>query len=95
MHLTHFTPVSEHCQVGQCSVESVPQPLRRFRHQTRVEDLEKVAKIVGEAPQSPVSEGATAAGDGRRLRGIPALSRGTSGAVAGTDPMRALLAKHR
>ena len=45
--------------------------------------LEKLASVAG----------ATAAGDAARLRGLPAVSRHTSGAVAGSDPLRALLSK--
>jgi len=47
----------------------------------------------GETRPPKSSAGATSGGDGRRLRGIPAVSRGTSGAIAGTDPVSALLAK--
>jgi hypothetical protein len=48
----------------------------------------------GEA--APIKVGhATAGGDAQRLRGLPAHARGTSGAIAGTDPVRALLAKER
>lgn len=38
---------------------------------------------------------ATAAGDERRLRGIPALARGVGSAIPGTSPLQALLAKER
>jgi hypothetical protein len=41
------------------------------------------------------TQGATLAGDPARLRGIPAVGRGCAGAMAGTDPVRALLAKER
>jgi hypothetical protein len=78
----------------------VPQPLPRFLDAQfrKLEDEEKLVRILletGEAtPES--SAGATAAGDGRRLRGIPCHARGTGGgAIAGTDPLRALLAKQR
>ena len=59
--------------------------------------MAKVDRIVGESERVDVREeaGATAGGDGRRLRGIPAVSRGTSGAIPGTNPMHALLAKER
>lgn len=33
-----------------------------------------------------LARGATAGGDERRLRGIPAISRGVSGAIPGTNP---------
>ncbi len=52
-----------------------------------------LAEVGDEAPVS--AAGATAAGDPRRLRGIPAAARGAGGAIFGTDPLRALLAKER
>ena len=65
----------------------------------RLEWQAKLARIlveVGEpAPAPRAFRGVTSGGDERRLRGLPAISRGTSGAVAGTDPLRALLAKER
>ena len=76
----------------------MPQPLpRAFRLKLQAEDLAKIDRIIGEAvgPKASSAAGATAGGDGRRLRGIPAVARGTSGAVFGTDPVRALLAKER
>jgi hypothetical protein len=33
--------------------------------------------------------------DPARLRGLPAVGRGCSGAIAGSDPLKALLAKER
>jgi hypothetical protein len=71
----------------------MPSPLRPFRRQQQLEDEAKIRKIVGEA-EPPDATGA-AGGDSRRLRGIPAVARGTGGTVFGTDPVRALLAKHR
>ena len=64
----------------------------------RAEDRAKLDRLlidVGEElPAS--SAGATAApGDWRRLRGVPAVGRGIGGTIAGTDPLRALLAKER
>jgi hypothetical protein len=77
----------------------VPRPLPRFELALqRRADEQKLARILIEtgedAPPETLAR-ATLAGDGRRLRGIPAVSRGTSGAIAGTDPLRALLAKER
>ena len=68
---------------------------RAFRRQQQALDMEKVARITAEPVEPSSSAGATAGGDGRRLRGIPAVARGTSGAVFGPDPLRALLAKER
>jgi hypothetical protein len=66
-----------------------------YGRQLQALDAEKVARIVAEAVEAEPSTaaGATAGGDPARLRGLPAVARGTSGAVFGTDPVRALLAK--
>lgn len=70
---------------------------RYLRLQLEVEDREKLAAIFRDAEaqseEDSVAAGATAGGDGSRLRGSPAISRGTAGAIPGTDPVRALLAK--
>ncbi len=71
---------------------------RAYRLQQMARDaatVDRIIRAVGglEAPTS--AAGATAAGDPARLRGLPAVSRGTSGAIAGTDPLRALLSKER
>jgi hypothetical protein len=75
----------------------VPQPLpRAYRRQLQAEDVEKVDRIlveVGEAETPLTAAGATAAGDWARLRGIPAVGRGCAGAVRGSTPVGALLAK--
>jgi hypothetical protein len=82
------------------SILDVPPLLPRFyAMQQRREDERKLAKVIletgGSAPAKAVP-GATAAGDGRRLRGIPVVGRSTAGgAIPGTDPLRALLAKER
>ncbi len=76
---------------------SVPQPLpRAYRRQLQAEDAAKVDRIVREAGEDVApssSAGATAGGDERRLRGIPAIGRGCAGAINGSDPMRALIQK--
>ena len=80
------------------SVEPVPRSLpRAYRRQLEALDLEKVMRLVQEAvDETPESTaGSTAGGDGRRLRGIPSVGRGVSGAIGGTDPLRALMAKER
>ena len=76
----------------------MPQPLpRAFRSQQQAEDERKLEKILSQTAKLEASStaGATAAGDKARLRGIPAVGRGTSGAVRGSDPARALLSKQR
>ena len=75
------------------------QPLpRAFRRKQQALDSQKIDRIVGQAADTEASgsAGATAPGDRRRLRGIPIVGRSTSGgAIAGTDPVSAMLAKER
>ena len=79
----------------------MPQPLPRFVDEAHERSAwqRKLASIlleVGEPAPSPKIYSATAGGDGRRLRGIPAHAKGNGGgAIPGTDPLRALLAKER
>ena len=61
------------------------RPLPRYLDQPDFE--QKLARIlidVGEP--APPKQGATAGGDERKLRGIPAIGRGVAGAVPGTAP---------
>jgi hypothetical protein len=67
----------------------VPQPLpRAWRRQEQAADRENVDRILREVSDEPPSSGAgaTAAGDWRRLRGIPAIGRGVAGAIRGSRP---------
>jgi hypothetical protein len=49
--------------------------------------LERNRRIVFEtSADTTVIGGATAGGDERKLRGIPAIGRGVTGAIAGTVP---------
>jgi hypothetical protein len=81
----------------------VAQLLPRFRHQQAVEDERKVARIVqatgellDEASAGRMPLRASANGHHRdRRRGLPVISRGTTGAMPGSDPVHALLAKER
>jgi len=75
----------------------VPLLPRAYRRQEQSSDTEKVDRILREVgdEQPATAAGATAAGDERRLRGIPAVGRGVSGAISSTDPVRALLAKEQ
>lgn len=63
--------------------------LPRFdAHNQRIQDEQKLARIlveVGEPAPQAIGH-ATAGGDERRLRGIPAIGRGVAGAVPGTAP---------
>lgn len=43
-------------------------------------------RIAFETSAEPATKGATAGGDQRKLRGIPAIGRGVTGAIAGTVP---------
>ena len=76
---------------------SVPLLPRFQAASQRIEDDRKLAKLLlaGEAVATRGVIGATAAGDRRLIRGIPAVSRGTSGAIVGTNPVAALLRKER
>lgn len=52
---------------------------------------EKNARLIAELaleaePEVPMRAAATPAGDERRLRGIPAIGRGVSGAIPGSKP---------
>lgn len=64
--------------------------LRRYHaHRERIEDERNIARIIletgGNAPP-PRHAGATAGGDERKLRGIPAIARGVPGHIPGTRP---------
>jgi hypothetical protein len=68
--------------------------LPRFDRELQLEDAKKMRRVVIETGHDDeLVTCATAGGDPRRLRGIPAVGRGTGGAIAGSDPLAALLAK--
>jgi hypothetical protein len=61
--------------------------LKHALEHVRQEQL--IARIVRESEATAdikSSTGATAAGDERRLRGLPAIGRGVAGAIPGTSP---------
>lgn len=58
-------------------------------------NAEKLAEIAREVDQPMPSVSQTAAGDPRKLRGLPCVAHGVGGTQAGTDPLGALLAKER
>ncbi len=64
------------------------QPLRRYQHHTEhKDDMIKITRITIESSTRTVTIGhATAGGDQRKLRGIPAIARGVTGAINGTTP---------
>lgn len=65
----------------------VPEILPRFyRELQKLEDATKLGRILEETGDVPELTRATAAGDERRLRGIPAVGRGCVGAIPGSRP---------
>lgn len=89
--------VSQLYRDGRIYDRPVPQPLPRWRNREAMlaEQEATLNRILAEVDDEETGTvaGATAPLDHRRLRGIPAVGRGTSGAVFGTDPLRALIAK--
>lgn len=81
------------------TILNVTQQLPRFaRHMQRIEDEQKFAKILLETGEAapPPTNGASNGGDWERLRGLPAIGRGVSGAIRGSDPLGELLRReHR
>ena len=77
----------------------MPQRLPRFEAELqKVLDQQKLAKILveGDEPAPDASKiSRVTHGDPERLRGLPAVGRGTSSTSPGTDPVKALLAKER
>ena len=75
-------------------VTDEPQQLPRFFAELqKYEDECKVAKILVEARPAPTNmAGVTSGGDERRLRGLPCVGRGVSGAMHGTNPAQAAVA---
>lgn len=71
--------------------------IRALRHHELQAQLEQqLHQIARETDTTPITNTtATAAGDSRKLRGIPALAHGVGSTIPGTDPLRALLAKER
>ena len=62
---------------------------RFHRHTEAARDAQKIARIMLETGESaPITSraGATNGGDERKLRGIPAIGRGVTGAIPGTSP---------
>jgi hypothetical protein len=58
--------------------------------------LARIARETDATMPEKTAAGATLGGDARRMRGLPCVGRGgAGGAIAGTDPLRALLAKER
>jgi hypothetical protein len=69
---------------------------RFYRRQCEADDHAAVDAAVREsADPEETAPRATAAGDTRRLRGIPMFCRGVNGTAPGTDPLAALIASER
>ena len=76
----------------------VAQLLPRFYRFQQAEDERKLAAIILETGEAPETYGKplTRSADGHdpaRLRGLPAIGRNVIGAVRGSDPVPALIAK--
>src|SRR4051812_4783386 len=75
---------------------TVSKQLPRFAaHYERIADERKLAKLLletGEAAPPKSTTGVTSGGDERRLRGLPAIGRGVSGAIPGSSPHLAAIA---
>src|SRR3954452_10637507 len=87
--------MSDGVRLGVC-LPSMSRKLPRFdAHYEKVEDQRKLAKILletgGPAPPPTRVAGARSGGDERALRGLPAIGRGVSGTMPGTDPVQAVL----
>jgi hypothetical protein len=79
---------SREISVGQTK-RLMAQNLHRVREligADLVRQVDKITRDMGE--QTPTITGATLPGDGRRLRGIPVVSKGVQGAMFGTRPDR-------
>ncbi len=59
---------------------------RAYRRQLQATDRTAVDRAVNEAGPIVHSPGATAPGDSRKLRGIPAIGRSVRGATGGSVP---------
>ena len=68
------------------------QQVAQARRQAEI--AREVLDVDDEDVYAGLSWGA-AAGDSRKLRGVPVISRGVSGTQPGSDPLAALLAKER
>lgn len=70
-------------------------------HALRIHNLNtqletQLAEIAKDTNSQPiVNSRATAAGDSRKLRGIPTIARGVTGTSPGTDPLAVVLEQER
>lgn len=66
----------------------------RFRrHQLALEDQDAVDQAVRDSVDTSPVTGATAAGDSRKLRGIPAIGHGVSGVTTAAGELGQLMAQ--
>jgi hypothetical protein len=80
--------VKNQAPIGEDRLNLYRQRQELERQQQKM--LEDIARDVGVSVQVLR---ATAAGDARRLRGIPCQSQGVGGTMPGTDPLQVLLDK--
>jgi hypothetical protein len=79
---------------SQVAVAAMAKLLPRFEPESDdpLEQLLAESEAREERMRLEVAAGVTASGDWARLRGLPAIGRGVSGAIPGTRPEIALLA---
>jgi len=67
------------------------------RAMMEAEQAADLAKILceTESAEPPTAAGTTSGGDEARLRGLPAIGRGVSGAIPGTSPVGAVMRKEK
>lgn len=71
-----------------------PRIAPRFRrHQLALQDHDNVTDAVGQADDTTTHAGATASGDSRKLRGLPAIGTGVAGVITNAGELGALMAQ--
>lgn len=70
-----------------------PRLPRFTQHTQAVLDARKLNRILEADMDEPAVRHATAGGDRRRLRGTPVIARGVPGAIPGSSPVGALIAR--
>ena len=79
-----------HSLRGRIRAGEGPAAAIQREHELRAEHawtIDRILLAVGEpAPDPKTYRGVTSGGDERRLRGLPAIAKGVSGAVRGSNP---------
>ncbi len=60
--------------------------LLRIRHHHETKRNDRLKAELAQTDHTPTTTSATPAGDQRKLRGIPAIGRGVTGAIQGSIP---------